>query len=276
MQPPRLPGTAVADGSGLRHPVVVHHSRLGPQPLDGGDGGADASARLAGYKNGPHASPAQVEALLDRHLAQPQSIGRRAAEDGDAVFQNGSQPGQAAHSPAGNAEAAPLRGRFEGGPKSQKGTEGKCKKDPVTGGNARRRKDAVPVVEHPLPAFRGIQPVHRLAGGGAGSAEPGVAVQAVGQVGPVGRVTPLILHQLRFLGEGHGRPEGIQGWNLCRQSRLPELGAIEAIGLRKRPQQGPQPSKLVSLYPAAFLHRRAFDAGLRIGSAGLQCCALRG
>ena len=154
--------------------------------------------------------------------------------------------------------------------KPRKGPKENAKNNRSRAEIAGRPEDSVPVVEHPLPAFRRIQPVHWLAGGGAGPAEPGVAIQAIGQIGAVGRVTALVLDQLRLLGKGHGGPEGIQGWNLCRQPRLPELGAIEAIGPRKLPQQGPQSSNLGSLYPAAVLEGRASDHGIRFGSASLQ------
>ena len=82
-----------------------------------------------------------------------------------------------------------------------------------------------------------VQPVHWLAGGGAGPAEPGVAVQTVGQIGAVGRVTALVLDQLRLFGKGHGGPEGIQGWNLRRQSR-----PLSAWGHRRdcRPAASPR------------------------------------
>ena len=120
------------------------------------------------------------------------------------------------------------------------------------------QKRGSPVVEHPLPAFRRIQPVHGLAGSGAGPAEPGVAVQSVGQIGAVGRVTALILDQFRLLGEGHGGPEGVQGRNLRRKPRLPELGPVEAIPRQQRLQKDPQPVKLASLYPAAVPHPQSF------------------
>ena len=197
------------------------------------------SPRLAGHENGPDASPTQIDLLLGRHLAQSQGIGRRTAEDSDAIFQNGSQAGQAAHSPSGNAKAPPSCSGLEGGPEPQKGTERKSKKQPVPRGDPSCLEDSVPIVEHPLPAFRRIQPVHWLASGGAGAAEPGVAVQVVGQIGAVGRVTALILDQFRLLGEGHGRPKGIQGWNLRRQSRLFQPGGIEGIAGPQRRQEVP-------------------------------------
>src|SRR5439155_18823183 len=88
-------------------------------------------------------------------------------------------------------------------PKAQKGCEGKGNENVVAGRDAGSLEDSDPVVDHPVPAFRSVQPTQGLPRRSTRLTEAVVAMQWVRQVGAIRWVITLILNQLFLLCKGH-------------------------------------------------------------------------
>ena len=243
--------------------MVVDDARS-PAALDAAARGRNAAARLARDDDGAHGRAGQgvlAAARLARHVEQPQRIGRRAADHGGFQRFDLGQPLGARHPARRYGVRADLRRGVERRPEAQERPERERKEDPVAAVDAGAAVDRLPAVEHPLPAFRSVDPAQRLAGRGRGLVVARVTLDRLGQHRAPGRRLRLIGHQLRLGREGQrgqvprqderrrvdagsfelARVEPVPAVDVAQQAReaLPlvrgERRSRQALGLRCRP-----------------------------------------
>src|SRR5579871_3954635 len=100
------------------HPVMIKHCRARPRALDALPSGGNAAAALARNDDDPQPAPGQVHTLLSCDLPQVLRVGGSATEHGDAVIDDGLQPGQAVHRASWEAKTAKSKHRVECRPKT--------------------------------------------------------------------------------------------------------------------------------------------------------------
>src|SRR5207249_2062766 len=168
-----LPRAFVSDGSSLRHAVMIEDSGAAPQLFQSRPERGNAPARFAGDDDRFHASRAQIDVFFGSDLGESQGVGRGAAEDGRAVVNHHAQTRRAAQTAARDAEAADALRGFKREPESDERPERKGEENAVARRRARRAKDLRPAFDHPVPAFRRVEPAERRAGGAAGLVKTG-------------------------------------------------------------------------------------------------------
>ena len=151
------------------------------------------------------------------------------------------QPRHAGHPAAGEDETAqPLRG-LERRPKPEERPEAEREEDAVCRRGARLAVDGLPVVQHPRPALRRVEPAQRAAGAAAGLMAARVTLQWEGQVCAIRRMCELVGHQFRLRREGAVRAELSEARHArVQQARARELARVKRI----RPQRGQQTTQL--------------------------------
>src|SRR5207237_1359936 len=194
---------SVADRTGLRHAVMIHHARAGPKFLQIGSGGRDAAARFPGGNDPSYLRGGKIDFLLGRNLSQSDGVSGSRAQYRRTGIDDGAQSPSAPHAASRYRPAAHAGCRFECCPESQKWPEGEGEENGVLRrylGNAIHLR---PIVEHPIPTFGRIQPAHRLAGRTARLAEARVTLQGPSQVRTKGGMVLLILDEFLFASKGH-------------------------------------------------------------------------
>src|SRR5262245_60666222 len=102
---------------------MVEHAGAGPQSLDTRLRTFDAAAGFSGYDDAAYLRLRQVDVFFRGRFAQPQCVGRGAAQCSDLVVENRVQAGAASHSTPGNGEAAHARRRVKSNPEAQERTK---------------------------------------------------------------------------------------------------------------------------------------------------------
>ena len=182
----------------------------------------------------------QVDALLARRLGQPQGVGRRTQHDGRLVVAQEAQAGAAAHAAAGQAEAAVPPRRVEGRPEAEERPEREREEEPIARPHAGHAINGRPVVEHPGPAFRRVEPAQRSAGRAGSLAQAAVALDRVGERRAVGRMLRLVGQQLRLGGERQPGEVGRRDHAGWIDAGRRELAGVEAVGRQGLAEQSGQ------------------------------------
>ncbi len=216
---------------------MVEDRGAGPRPFNLLAGGGHAAARLAGDNDRAHAERGKIDVLLGRDLAQMRGVGRRAAEHVHRVVADRPQTGEAAESAAGQAATAHLAGRLERRPKAEERPEGEGEVQGVGRRDFGGGKNLLPIVEHPLPALRRVEPTQRRSAGGAGLREAVVGGQRKGKICAVRRMGLLVGGDLFLPREGHVAEEVVQRADLARQARFLEAGGVKSIAGGQRLQE---------------------------------------
>src|SRR5262249_8844414 len=145
------------------------------------------------------------------------------------MVEDGPEPCGAAHAASWNAETAQARRRVERRPESDEESEGKCEENAVALLDSGPLVDPLPVVEHPVPLCRRVEPMQRLSSGGAGLREPRVAFERIRQIRSVGRAGTLVLDQLLLSRKRHLCEEFVQAGNVRLNAGIPKFGRVEGI-----------------------------------------------
>lgn len=148
-----------------------------------------------------------------------------------------------------------MLGRFEGGPEPQKGSKGKGKDGPVTGGDARFVENDFPIMEHPLPVFMPVEPDEGLPGGATGATKPGVAIRRIGQICAVGWAGSLINGELVFGCKWTTMEEGFKGIQIAVHSTVSKFGLLKKIALQHNSEKFPEMMKLGLFDGLGVCHR---------------------
>src|SRR5207247_4092813 len=149
-------------------------------------------------------------------------------------------------------QAAQARRRVESRPESQEHPERKSEENPVMHGNATGPIDSHPVIEHPGPAFRRVQPMQGLARSGAGLRNPRVTFDRIRKVRSVGWPGVLILNQFALQGKRHAFEEIAQAGKLGADAGGPEFVRVKRIVCDRR-QKRSEPGELLRLNLATQL-----------------------
>ena len=134
----------------------------------------------------------QVEALLMRHLRQPQCVCRRANQNRSLTFKKGMKallgglPTTRYHHRADSLRA------FERRPEPDEWTKREGNINTITRSHAGALVNFPPTSEPPIPAFLCVQPEKRRAGSPGGLMDADVVLDRVGQVASKRRVKRLI------------------------------------------------------------------------------------
>ena len=249
--------TFVADGTDFRHAVVVHDPCAVPELADASAHGGNAAAGFACDADDADLRGLEIDAFLGGRFSEVDGVGRRAAEDGRTVVDDGTEAGQRGHPSARECEAAELERGFKRGPKTEERPEGEGEEDPVLRRHTGGAVDLGPVPEHPVPALRSVEPTKGPARAAARAMAARVAADREGEVRSVGRIRRLIGDEIGLRGEGETlrkRPQresrtlGQFADGLQAECLAEGLNAIpvERIGLHRR-QQGSQLRKLALL-----------------------------
>ena len=129
-----------------------------PCVLDSRFGSGDASARLACNNDLADSGLAQIDVLLSGYLRQVKRIGRCAAKHGCLKLNQAAQPLIRILRSAGDGESADLFRPGPSCPESDKGAEGKGKKDAVTRSDSGGTINGSPTPRPPVPALPGVKP----------------------------------------------------------------------------------------------------------------------
>ena len=259
------------------HAVMIENLCAGPRLLEPRTCGGDAAARFAGDDDRAHRRLGQVDAFLLGHFGQAQGVRRRAAEDVGIVREDGPQPRCTAQTAAGDAQRAERFAGLERQPKTDEWPERKCKKYPIVAAHAGGAKNVAPVVDHPLPAFRRVEPAQRRAAGAAGLVDARVAPERESQVAAVGRVGGVIGGEFRLGRERAVRAKHIERRNGVVDPRLAKLGFVKGVVRANSPEQLPQLGQLDALEFLATAggrarHHGVGDALASAGGPGLGAC----
>src|SRR5213596_1284246 len=103
------------------------------------------------------------------------------------MIEHQAQTGGAAHAATWEAKATRSRRRFKSEPEPNEWTEREGKENPIRSGHSRDAQDLLPIGQHRIPTFRGIEPAQGRSSRAAGLMTAGVTVQRIGEIRSVRR-----------------------------------------------------------------------------------------
>ena len=191
--------------------------------------------------------------------------------------EDGPQSCRAAQAAAGDAQRAERLAGFERQPEADEWPERKRKKNPVVATHAGGAKNIAPIVDHPLPAFRRVEPAQRCATGAAGLVDARVAPGRESQVASVGRVGGVIGGEFRLGRERAVCTKLSERRNGVVDLRLAKPGFVKSVVRADSREQLPQLGQLDALEFLATIGARAGHHGVEdalasAGGPGLGAC----
>src|SRR5262249_5771048 len=167
--------------------MMVDDPRAGPERGNVLANGRDGTARFSGDEDRFDLRLRQVDVGPRRDFREVNRVGRGAAQSRCSQVEHSAGASGGAHAAASEAAATQPKAGFKRQPESDKRPEREGEENVVgrrNSGNAQHRR---PLLDHAVPALRGVEPSEGCARSPAGLMAAGIAVQRESEVRPGGR-----------------------------------------------------------------------------------------